>query len=180
MVKEVLLALAIVAAVGVALYAVMRVLSSQPGHRFEEAYAVKASLAAGRLSGVAVSVYPKPMLINLTLDGVKYQVPATRVYVVFRAKGPVFEENSSEAWRVWGNGTHAGAASYLKLEDSGYTIKVYYYNAAPYAGASLCTYAGAEATYSFHARRSGSVEAYSFKGPREIKVYEVRVEPCRQ
>jgi len=174
------LALAIVAAVGVAFYAVMHGLSTQPERRFEEAYELKKALLAGRLSGVSVSVEPRPMVINLTLDGVKYQVPAARVYAVFRAKGPVFEEPTPEPWRVWGNGTHAGAVSYVKVEDSGYTIRVYYYSAAPYAGASLCTYAGAEATYSFHAERSGAVEAYSFKGPREIKVYEVRVEPCRQ
>jgi hypothetical protein len=120
------------------------------------------------------------VVINITLDGVKYQVRATRVYAVFRAAGPVYEEPTFEPWRVWGNGTHAGAASYLKLEDSGYTVRLYYFNATPYAGASLCTYAGAEATYSFHARRSGAIEWYSFEGSREIKVYEVRVEPCRQ
>jgi hypothetical protein len=127
-----------------------------------------------------VSVEARPMLINITIDGVKYQVPATRVYVVFRAAGPVFEENSSEAWRAWGNGTHAGVISYLKLEDSGYTVRVYYYSAAPYTGASLCTYSAGQATYSFYARSSGSVESYSFTGPRQIEVYEVKVMPCRQ
>jgi len=179
-VREVLLALAIVAAVGVALYAVMRVLSSQPERRFEEVYELKKALLAGRLSGVTVSVEARPMAINITLDGVEYRVPAARVYVAFRAKGPVFEESTPEPWRVWGNGTHAGVASYLKLEDSGYAIKVYYYNAAPYTGASLCTYSAGQATYSFYARSSGTIGAYSFTGPREVKVYKVRVGPCQQ
>ncbi|MCC6059065.1 MAG: hypothetical protein LM563_02345 [Thermofilum sp.] len=180
MVREVLLALAIVAAVGAALYAVMRGLSAQPGHRFEEAYELKKALLAGRLSGVTVSVEARPMTINITLDGVEYRVPAARVYVAFRAKGPVFEESTPEPWRVWGNGTHAGVASYLKLEDSGYTVRVYYYSAAPYTGASLCTYSAGQATYSFYARSSGSIESYSFTGPRQIEVYEVRVGSCQQ
>ena len=179
-VRELLVVLALVAATAVAAYAVLRGLSSQPERRFEEAYELKKALLAGRLSGVTVSVEARPMAINLTLDGVEYRVPAARVYVVLRAPSPVFEEAAPEPWRVWGNGTHAGATSYLKLEDSGYTIRGYYYNATPYAGASLCTYAGAEATYSFHAESSGTIGAYTFTGPREVRVYEVRVGPCRQ
>jgi len=179
-VREVLLALAIVAAVGMALYAVSRTLSTQPERRFEEAYSLKASLAAGRLSGAVVSVEARPMTINLTLDDVEYRVPAARVYVVFRAKGPVFEESTPEPWRVWGNGTHAGATSYVKVEDSGYTIKVYYYNATPYAGASVCTYSSVSAMARFYAQTGGKVEWYSFTGPRQVVVEEVRVGPCQQ
>jgi len=180
MVREVLLALAIVAAVGVALYAVLRGLSSQPERRFEEAYELKKALLAGRLSGVMVSVEARPMAINITLDGVKYRVPAARVYVAFRAKGPVFEESTPEPWRVWGNGTHAGATSYVKVEDTGYTIKVHYYNAAPYAGASVCMYSSVSAMARFYAQTGGKVEWYTFTGPREVVVQEVRVGPCQQ
>jgi hypothetical protein len=120
------------------------------------------------------------MAINLTLDGVEYRVPAARVYVVLRAPSPVFEESTPEPWRVWGNGTHAGATSYLKLEDSGYTIRVYYYNATPYAGASVCMYSSGSTMARFYAQTGGKVEWYSFKGPRGVVVQEVRVGPCRQ
>jgi hypothetical protein len=179
-VRELLVILALVAATAAAAYAVLRGLSSQPERRFEEAYELKKALLAGRLSGVTVSVEQRPMTINITLDGITYAVKASRVLVVLRAKGPVFEESTPEPWRVWGNGTHAGATSYVKVEDSGYTIKVHYYNATPYAGASVCTYSSGSAMARFYARTGGKVEWYSFKGPREVVVQEVRVGPCQQ
>lgn len=172
--------LAIVVAVGIAFYAVTRLLSAQQTRRFEEAYTIKRGLLAGRLSGVVASVMSRPMMINMTIDGVKYQLSATRVYVIFRATGPVYEEPTLEQWRIWSNGSHAGVVSYIKLEDNGYTINIYYFNASSYSGASICTYSAGQATYSFYARSSGSVEAYGFTGPRQIKIYEVKVMPCRQ
>ncbi len=175
-----LLALVIVAAVGVALYAVMRGLSARPGHRFEEAYELKKALAAGRLSGASVYVEPRPMRINLTIDNVNYTVGASRVLVVLRAPSPVFEEPTPEPWRVWGNGTHAGAISYVKVEDTGYAIRVYYFNASSYRGASVCTYASGGKPLQFYAQTGGKVEWYSFTGPRQVVVEEVRVGPCQQ
>ena len=180
MVREVLLALAIVVAVGVAFYAVSRTLSSQPGHRFEEAYELKKALLAGRLSGASVYVEPRPMRINLTIDNVNYTVGASRVLVAFPAKGPVFEESTPEPWRVWGNGTHAGAISYVKVEDTGYTIRVYYFNASSYRGASVCVYASGGKPLQFYAQTGGKVEWYTFTGPRQVVVEEVRVGPCQQ
>jgi len=176
----VLLALAIVAAVGMALYAVSRTLSAQLGHRFEEAYELKKALLAGRLSGVMVSVEVRPMRINLTIDKVNYTVGASRVLVVLRAPSPVFEESTPEPWRVWGNGTHAGAISYVKVEDTGYTIRVYYFNASSYRGASVCVYASGGKPLQFYAQTGGKVEWYSFTGPRQVVVEEVRVGPCQQ
>jgi preprotein translocase subunit YajC len=180
MIREIILILAIVVAVGIAFYAVTRLLSAQQTRRFEEAYTIKRGLLAGRLSGVVASVMPRSMVINMTIDGVKYQLRATRVYVVFRATGPVYEEPTLEQWRIWSNGSHAGVVSYLKLEDNGYTINIYYFNASSYSGASICTYNAGLATYSYYAQSSGSIESYSFRGPRQIKIYEVKVMPCRQ
>jgi hypothetical protein len=178
--RGLLVVLALVAATAAAAYAVLRGLSAQPGHRFEEAYELKKALLAGRLSGVMVSVEARPMAINLTIDNVKYTVGASRVLVAFPAKGPVFEEPTPEPWRVWGNGTHFGVVSYVKVEDTGYTIRVYYFNASSYRGASVCVYASGGKPLQFYARTGGKVEWYSFKGPREVVVQEVRVEPCRQ
>ena len=175
-----LLALAIVAAVGVALYAVMRVLSSQPERRFEEAYALKKALLAGRLSGVIVSVEARPMRINLTIDNVSCTVGASRVLVAFPAKGPVFEESTPEPWRVWGNGTHAGAISYLDIADDGVTVTVTYYSATPEASTpSICVASAGQVTYSLQARSSGAIAYYSFKGPRKVVVSRVQVGRCQ-
>jgi hypothetical protein len=179
-VRDVVVALGVVAAVALSIYAVTHALSARQEHRFEEAYELKKALVAGRLSGVAVHVEPRPMPISVTIDGYRQRVRASRVLVLLGGASPAFEENSSEAWRVWGNGTHFGAASYIKVEDSGYTVKVYYYNATPYAGASLCTYPSGSALARFYARTGGTVEWYSFAGPREVVIQEVRVEPCRQ
>jgi hypothetical protein len=179
-VRELLIILALAATAVIAAYAVSRTLSTQPERRFEEAYELKKALLAGRLSGVTVSVEARPMTINLTIDNVNYTVSASRVLVVLRAPSPVFEESTPEPWRVWGNGTHFGVISYVKVEDSGYTIRVYYYNATPYAGASLCTYSSGSAMARFYAQTGGKVEWYSFTGPREVVVQEVRVGPCQQ
>jgi len=178
--RELLVVLAVVAATAIAVFAVTRGFSVQPERRFEETYEVKRALLAGRLSGVAVSVEPKPMTISITLDGKSLEVPASRVLVIFPAGSPVFEEATPEPWRVWGNGTHAGAASYLKVVDDGYTVRVAYYSAAPYRGASVCVYASSSRQAQFHARTGGSVEWYSFAGPRRVVVEEVRVGPCQQ
>lgn len=178
--RELLVVLAIVAATAIAVFAVTRSLSVQPGRSFEEAYEVKRALLAGRLSGVAVSVEPKSMVINLTLDGVSLEVPASRVLVIFPARGPVFEEATPEPWRVWGNGTHAGAASHLKVVDDGHTVHAAYFNASRYTGASVCVYASGGRVLRFHARSGGSVEWYSFTGSREVVVEEVRVGPCQR
>ncbi|MCC6059782.1 MAG: hypothetical protein LM563_06025 [Thermofilum sp.] len=179
-VRELLVILALVAATAAAAYAVLRGLSAQPGHRFEEAYELKKALLAGRLSGVTVSVEARPMTINLTLDDVEYRVPAARVYVVLRAPSPVFEEAAPEPWRVWGNGTHAGVISYLDVLDDGYTVRARYFSATPYRGASVCTSVSAVKQVQFHAKTSGKVEWYSFTGPRQVVVEEVRVGPCQQ
>jgi hypothetical protein len=179
-VRELLVVLALVAATAAAAYAVLRGLSAQPERRFEEAYELKKALAAGRLSGASVYVEPRPMRINLTIDNVNYTVGASRVLVALRAPSPVFEEPTPEPWRVWGNGTHAGVISYVKVEDSGYTIKVYYYNASSYRGASLCVYASGGKPLQFHAKTGGKVEWYTFTGPRQVVVEEVRVGPCQQ
>jgi len=178
--RELVVVLAVVAAASLAVYAVVRGLSVQPERSFEEAYEVKKAMLAGRLSGTTVHVLSKPMTINLTVDGRSLAVPASRVLVFFPARGPVFEESTPEPWRTWANGTHAGTVSYLKVLDDGHTLRVYYYSATPYRGASACVYASGSKLARLYAGSGGRVEWYSFTGPREILIEEVRVEPCRQ
>ena len=179
-VRELLVVLALVAATAVVAYAVLRGLSAQPERRFEEAYELKKALLAGRLSGVSVYVEPRSMRINLTIDNVSCTVSASRVLVVFPARGPVFEESTLGPWRVWGNGTHAGVISYLDVLDDGYTVRARYFSATPYRGASVCTSVSAVKQVQFHAKTGGKVEWYSFTGPRQVVVEEVRVGPCQQ
>jgi len=178
--SQLLIILAVVVATGIAFFAVTHALLQRPQAGFEQAYAIKKALLAGRLSGTPLSVEQKPMTINITLDNITYTVRASRVLVAYKAPSPVFEESTPEPWRVWGNGTHAGAISYVKVEDTGYTIRVYYFNASSYRGASLCTYASGGKPLQFYAQTGGKVEWYSFTGPRQVVVEEVRVGPCQQ
>jgi hypothetical protein len=179
--SQLLVILAVVVATGIALFAVTHTLLQRPQASFEQAYELKKALLAGRLSGVTVSVEARPMTINITLDGVNYAVKASRVLVAYRAGSPVFEEATPEPWRVWGNGTHAGAVSYLGIADDGVTVTVTYYSATPATNVpSICAASAGQVAYSLQARSSGTIAFYSFKGPRKVVVEEVRVGPCQQ
>jgi len=175
-----LFALVIVAVAGIAFYSVSHAFQQRPQAGFEQAYTIKKALLSGRLSGVILSVEQRPMTINITLDGVNYVVQASRVLVTYKASGPLFEENTSEPWHVWGNGTHAGAISYLDIVDDGVTVTVTYYSAAPAQNLpSICVTAAGQLTYSFQAKSSGTIAFYSFKGPRKVVINRVQVGRCQ-
>ena len=175
-----LFALVIVAVAGIAFYYVGHALQQRPQAGFEQAYTVKKALLSGRLSGVSLNVEQRPMPINITLDGVSYAVQASRVLVTYKAPAPVFEESTPEPWHVWGNGTHAGAISYLDIVDDGVTVTVTYYSATPAQNLpSLCVTSAGQLTYSFQAKSSGTIAFYSFKGPRKVVINRVQVGRCQ-
>jgi len=175
-----LFAIVIVAVAGMAFYAVSHAFSQRQQASFEQAYTIKKALLSGRLSGVSLSVEQRPMTINITLDGVNYVVPASRALVTYRAPGPTFEENTSEPWHVWGNGTHAGAISYLDIADDGVTVTVTYYSATPATNLpSICVTGAGQLTYSFQAKNGGTIAFYSFKGPRKVVINRVQVGRCQ-
>jgi len=175
-----LFALVIVAVAGIAFYSVNHVFQQGPQAGFEQAYAIKKALLSGRLSGVSLNVEQKPMLINITLDNVHYVVQASRVLVSYKAPGPTFEENTNEPWHVWGNGTFAGAISYLDIEDDGVTVTVTYYSATPATNLpSICIASAGQLTYSFQAKNGGTIAFYSFKGPRKVVINRVQVGRCQ-
>jgi hypothetical protein len=175
-----LFALVIVAVAGLAFYAVSHVFQQRHQAGFEQAYAIKKALLSGRLSGVSLNVEQRPMTINITLDGVNYVVQASRALVTYRAPGPAFEENTSEPWHVWGNGTHAGAISYLDIADDGVTVTVTYFSATPATNLpSICVTSAGQLTYSFQATNSGTIAFYSFKGPRKVVIRNVQVGRCQ-
>jgi hypothetical protein len=169
----------IIAVASIAFYAVTRGFSQRQQASFEQAYTIKKALLSGRLSGVSLSVEQRPMTINITLDNVKYAVLASRALVTYKAPGPAFEENTSEPWHVWGNGTHAGAISYLDIADDGVTVTVTYFSATPATNLpSICVTNAGQVAYSFQATNSGTIAFYSFKGPRKVVIRNVQVGRC--
>jgi hypothetical protein len=178
--SQLLFILAVVVATGITLFAVTHILLQRPQASFEQSYELKKALLAGRLSGIPVSVEQRPMTINITLDGITYAVRASRVIVAYRAPSPIFEEPTPEPWRVWGNGTHAGAISYLDITDDGVTITVTYYSATPTPSTpSICVASAGQVAYSFQARSSGTIAFYNFKGPRKVVVSKIQVGRCQ-
>ncbi|AKG39080.1 hypothetical protein MA03_07270 [Infirmifilum uzonense] len=178
--RIVLLVLALAVASTLALYAYRSsVLSSKPLPGYEAALAVRDALTAGRLSGLEVHVSQVPMLLNITVDGREYVVQASRVLVCFRARGaPVYEEPSARPWRSWGNGTHAGAVSWIGVRDDGSTVHVYFYSASITGKASsLCVSSQGNAVLTL-ASKQGCVSGYCWSGARSLIVLRRVVGSC--
>jgi hypothetical protein len=121
--------LALVVATGIAAYYVANAfLKSEPLYGWEDALELKRILLAGRATlPFDAHLEQRTLLLNATLDGVKYTLRLSRVLVLFRARGaPVYEDRLPLLWRAWGNGTHAGAASFADVSDDGSVVTVRY------------------------------------------------------
>jgi len=186
--KYLIWALALVAATGIAAYFVSRAfLRSEPLYGWEDALELKRMLNAGRAT-LPFNAYleRRQLFLNVTLDGRRYTLKLSRVLVLFRARAaPVYEDRLPLLWRAWGNGTHAGAASFVDMSDDGYTVTVRYASLlanAPRRSASICFKPSTVPDYTFSTVRSGSVdlgsEVFSWSGKREVRIVKLEVVNC--
>jgi hypothetical protein len=180
--------LALVAATGIAAYFVANaLLKSEPLYGWEDALELKRILLAGRAT-LPFDAYleQRVLLLNATLDGVKYTLRLSRVLVLFKARGaPVYEDRLPLLWRAWGNGTHAGAASFVDVADDGSTVTIRYVSLPPNApkmSASICFKPAPTPDYVFSSLQGGSVdlgsEAFTWTGRREVRVVRLEVVSC--
>ncbi|MCC6051312.1 MAG: hypothetical protein LM580_11420 [Thermofilum sp.] len=180
--------LALVAATGIAAYFVANALfKSEPLYGWEDAIELKRVLLAGRAT-LPFDAYleQRVLLLNVTLDGVKYALKLSRVLVLFKARSaPVYEDRLPLLWRAWGNGTHAGAASFADLADDGSVVTVRYVALpanAPKRSASVCFKPAQTPDYVFSSLQGGSVdlgsEAFTWTGRREVRVVRLEVVSC--
>jgi hypothetical protein len=180
--------LALVAATGIAAYYVATVfLRSEPLYGWEDALELKRILLAGRAT-LPFDAYleQRVLLLNATLDGRKFTLRLSRVLVFFRARSaPVYEDKLPLLWRAWGNGTHAGAASFVDVSDDGSVVTVRYVALpanAPKRSASVCFKPAPTPEYSLLSWQSGSIdlgsEAFSWTGRREVRVVRLEVVNC--
>jgi hypothetical protein len=180
--------LALVVATGIAAYYIAMVFSkSEPLYGWENALELKRVLLAGRAT-LPFDAYleQRVLLLNVTLDGKKYTLKLSRVLVLFRARSaPVYEDKLPLLWRAWGNGTHAGAASFVDVADDGSVVTVRYVSLPPNAlkrSASICFKPSPTPDYSLLSWQSGSIdlgsEAFSWTGRREVRVARLEVVNC--
>jgi hypothetical protein len=180
--------LALVVATGIAAYFVASVfLKSEPLYGWEDAIELKRILLAGRAT-LPFDAYleRRVLLLNATLDGKRYTLKLSRVLVFFRARSaPVYEDRLPLLWRAWGNGTHAGAASFVDVADDGSTVTIRYVALPPNApkrSASICFKPAQTPDYTLSSGFSGSVdlgfEAFTWKGRREVRVVRLEVVNC--
>jgi hypothetical protein len=186
--KYLIWGLALVAATGIAAYYVATVfLKSEPLYGWEDALELKRILLAGRAT-LPFDAYleQRVLLLNATLDGKKYTLKLNRVLVLFRARSaPVYEDRLPLLWRAWGNGTHAGAASFVDVSDDGSTVIIRYASlppSAPKRSASICFKPSPTPDYTLSSGLSGSVdlgsEAFMWTGRREVRVARLEVVSC--
>jgi len=186
--KYLIWGLALVVATGIAAYYVATVLlRSEPLYGWEDALELKRILLAGRAT-LPFDAYleQRVLLLNATLDGKKYTLKLSRVLVLFRARSaPVYEDRLPLLWRAWGNGTHAGAASFVDVSDDGSTVTIRYVALPPNAprrSASICFKPAPTPDYVFSSSRSGSIdlgsEAFTWTGKREVRVVRLEVVNC--
>ena len=180
--------LALVVATGIAAYYVATVFSkSEPLYGWEDALELKRILLTGRAT-LPFDAYleQRVLLLNATLDGKRYTLKLSRVLVLFRARSaPVYEDRLPLLWRAWGNGTHAGAASFVDVSDDGSTVTIRYVALPPNApkrSASICLKPSPTPDYTLSSGLSGSVdlgsEVFSWTGRREVRVARLEVVGC--
>jgi len=180
--------LALVAATGIAAYFLRgALLRSEPLYGWEDALELKRVLQAGRAT-LPFDAYleQRQLLLNATLDGKKYTLRLSRVLVFFRARAaPVYEDKLPLLWRAWGNGTHAGAISFVDVSDDGATVTIRYVSLpanAPKRSASVCFKPAQKPEYTLSSSQGGSVdlgsEVFSWKGRREVRVVKLEVVSC--
>ncbi len=180
--------MALVAATGIAAYYIATVFSkSEPLYGWEDALELKRILLTGRAT-LPFDAYleQRVLLLNATLDGKKYTLRLSRVLVLFKARSaPVYEDRLPLLWRAWGNGTHAGAASFVDLADDGSTVTIRYASlppSAPKRSASICFKPALTPDYTLSSSQGGSVdlgsESFSWIGRREVRVVRLEVVNC--
>jgi hypothetical protein len=180
--------LALVVATGIAAYYIATLFSkSEPLYGWEDAIELKRILLTGRAT-LPFDAYLEqhPLLLDATLDGKKYTLKLSRVLVLFRARSaPVYEDRLPLLWRAWGNGTHAGAASFVDVSDDGSTVTIRYVAlppSAPKRSASICLKPSPTPDYTLSSGFSGSVdlgsETFSWTGRREVRVARLEVVGC--
>jgi hypothetical protein len=186
--KYLIWGLALVVATGIAAYYIATVfLKSEPLYGWEDALELKRILLAGRAT-LPFDAYleQRVLLLNATLDGVKYTLRLSRVLVLFKARSaPVYEDKLPLLWRAWGNGTHAGAASFVDVSDDGSIVTVRYVALPPNApkrSASICFKPAPTPDYVFSSLQGGSIdlgsEAFTWTGRREVRVARLEVVNC--
>jgi hypothetical protein len=186
--KYLIWGLALVVATGITAYFVARaLLRSEPLYGWEDALELKRILLAGRATLPFDAYLEQRVLpLNVTLDGKKFTVQLGRVLVLFRARSaPVYEDKLPLLWRAWGNGTHAGAASFVDVSDDGSTVTIRYVAlppSAPRRSASICLKPSPTPDYTLSSGLSGSVdlgsEAFTWTGRREVRVARLEVVSC--
>jgi hypothetical protein len=180
--------LALVAATGIAAYYIAMVFSkSEPLYGWEDALELKRILLAGRAT-LPFDAYleRRVLLLNVTLDGRRFTLRLSRVLVLFKARSaPVYEDRLPLLWRAWGNGTHAGAASFVDVSDDGSTVIIRYASlppSAPKRSASICFKPALTPDYTLSSSQGGSVdlgsESFSWIGRREVRVVRLEVVSC--
>lgn len=186
--KYLLWALALAAATGVAAYFVWGSFSKgEPLYGWEDAIELKRLLLAGRAT-LPFDAYlePRDLRLNLTLDGRKYALRLSRVLVLFKARSaPTYEDRLPLLWRVWGNGSHAGAISFVDVSDDGSTVTIRYVSlpaGAPRRSASLCFKPSEKQNYIVSTVQGGSIElgseTFFWAGRRVVRIVELEVTSC--
>ena len=169
----------------VAQYAYSIMLKSEPRYGWEDAVKLAEALNAGRAT-LTFRAYleERPLTLILTLDGKKYMLLLTRVLVFFEARGaPIYEERSPQLWGVWGNGTHAGAISFVDVTDDGASVTIKYVSLGSQSQASsICVVPSPEPSYYLISHQGGSVELgngeYEWSGRRSVLIIKLRVVGC--
>jgi hypothetical protein len=186
--KYLIWGLALVAATGMAAYFLRgALLKSEPLYGWEDAIELKRMLLTGRAT-LPFNAYleQRVLLLNATLDGKKYTLRLSRVLVIFKARSaPIYEDKLPLLWRAWGNGTHAGAISFVDVSDDGSTVTVRYVSLpanAPKRSSSVCFKPAPIPSYMFSTTQSGSInlgsETFSWTGKREVRVIKLEVVGC--
>lgn len=193
-VKYLVLALAVAVASFMAAVAVINMMHSRPGYDYKAAFALRDALARGYASmpeGLSVTLEEKDFVVHVHVDSANYALPLRRVLALFKASGSPgsprnhFEEALPTLWRVWGNGTHAGATSFIEVtEDGASVIITYVVTDAPRSTGCLAVTQATDVYFGYlFSRSSGSIAVngaviHTWKGYREIRLRKMRVVPC--
>lgn len=188
------LALAVAAASLIAAVTAISVMHSRSGYDYRAAFALRDALARGYVNmpeGLSVMLEEKYFAVYSCIDGVDYVFPLRKVLIAFKASGSPgsprnpFEEGLPTLWRVWGNGTHAGAISFIEVAEEGAVIIITYVVAdVPRSTGCLAVtratdvYVGYLFSQDFGSIAVDGAVIHAWRGYREVRLRKLKVVPC--
>jgi len=177
----ILVLLAIVISTAIVASSIFPMLYSREARAFfEDSYAIKKSLEEGEVL-LSFRVYVQELNVPLSIVNQEgsLNLEASTVKIVFEVPSAPHVDNRSELFNVWGNKTHAGVSTWIKVLDNGFKITIVYVDAVDIGETFRIKVLEDVDVLKFYMENGriffNNTLIYSFSGYREIEVKKLEL-----